>query len=154
MKGFQLTPGGNAVTLKVLGSIDETCEFPLDLKCAKIIVDFQDLTTMNSYGIRLWLIWTAKMSAIKAIELINCRPGFIRQIRHVSNLIPANGRVKSFYVRYVDPENETEVDVKLEYGKDFDEKRYTLPAPVNQAGKPLELDVDVRYFDFLKLPRA
>jgi len=151
MKGFEATIDGTTATLKVSGPIDKTCEFPTTVKCEKLIIDFEKLTVFNSYGIRLWIIWS-KALTVKTVELVNCRPTFIKQTQHIPDLIPPSAHVKSFYVPYFDVDADKGVEVKLEAGKDFTEAGLTLSAPpTNAAGKPLELDVVAdKYFAFLK----
>jgi hypothetical protein len=151
MKTFEITMEGKNARLTINGPLDETVSLPAMTKCETLVIDFDGLTIFNSAGVRTWLIWSREKRGYGNLVLENCRAGFIRQASYVENLIPDFARVKSFYVTFFNPKTEEQVQAKLEWGKDFDQNKLSLPSPKSAKGDPLELDVDDSYFDFLKL---
>jgi hypothetical protein len=150
MKKMKLIPEGKNVRLKIDSAIDESCEFPDQVACDTIRVDLDSLKLFNSLGIRLWLNWTREKRGFKSMKLDNCRPCFIRQVRHIPHVIPAFAQVASFFVPYYNAQTDETTEVLMVFGKDYDETKFTVPQVKNAAGEPLELDVADNYFDFLK----
>jgi hypothetical protein len=150
MKGVQLNVTNGAARLKILGPIDETCEFPQKLDCDSLVIDFDSMTIMNSFGIRVWMTWTDRIAHLKTIVLENCRPPFIQQVRFIAKIIPPNARVQSFYVPLFDSDTGDVQEVKMVYGQDYGDTDLVVPLRKNAKGKPLELDVPDAYFSFLE----
>src|SRR5271170_7568492 len=98
MKGMQLIQDGKNARLVIQGPIDETCSFPENLKCDELTIDFEGLTRLNSFGIRLWINWASEKKGYQNLRLENCRQQFIRQTCHIAALIPEFASVESFYV--------------------------------------------------------
>lgn len=65
-------------------------------------------------------------------------------------IIPANSEILSFYIPYYNPKNDDFLEVKVTRGVDYSNGNIQLPQPLNKNGDPLEIDVDPKYFFFLK----
>jgi hypothetical protein len=153
MKRFELENDGQKVTLKIKGSIDENFQFPKDLKGELLVIDFDELKTFNSMGIRIWINWTPETkNNFKKVHLVNCRNQFISQLAYIRDLVPAHASVESFYVPLYDPKDESGKDVKMVRGVDYDETGYKIPKVESPLGGFMEVDVPERYFGFIKAP--
>lgn len=150
MSGIKLSEEGKVTRIKVLGAIDESTQLPEQLKSDVVIVDLEDLTLFNSMGVRIWLTWVRKKSGFNSLRLENCRSKFINQAHYVSEIIPDYAHVDSFYVPLFDPDNGESPEVKMVYGKDYDDNGFKMPEVKNAAGKLLQVDVTDDYFAFLK----
>lgn len=137
---------GDAAHLTITGAINEGSVFPEIRDCQKLVIEFENLMIFNSCGIRLWLTWSAGLKKVKKISLENCPVQFIQQANFVSEIIPSNAVITSFFVPFFDEETNESREVKMVRGSDFDENGFTLPKVVNSKGTPLKLDVDKTYF--------
>jgi hypothetical protein len=146
----QQVPEGKNVRLKITGPVDENFQFPEQVACEAVIVDFDGMTVFNSVGIQTWLKWSRDKRGFQSMKLENCRSPFLNQMRFVNAMVPEFASVDSFYVPFYDAAKDSTTEAKLVRGKDYDETKLELPKPTNAQGEPLELDVDPSYFHFLK----
>ena len=95
--------------LYISGRIDDTFretaeKLPLT---GELNINLKDLISINSSGIREWVVQMTKRSAA-VVYLFECPKPLIDQANMVKDFIPANARIMSFYVPYYNEENETE----------------------------------------------
>lgn len=150
MSKFELRVEGKINYLKFSGAIDESTAFPNIVDCEKLVIDLDELTRINSMGIRVWLIWMRSLAHLPHIELENCRGVFIRQVELIRSIIPENAVVMSFYVPLFDVTTGESSESKMVRGADFDEHGYRVPKIFSSKGTLMELDVSDWYFQFLK----
>ena len=144
----------NTTTIKLSGCIDEDSrinqlfEGTLD----NVIVDLNEITMINSVGIREWVNSIEAAQATKKITLLKIATSVVAQINMVANFT-ANSEIISFFAPYYCDECQEEQDFLLEYDKDFPDKKNPV-APVFQCAtckNDLEFDdVEERYFNFIK----
>ncbi len=150
MNKIEVLREDNNVRLKIIGAFDEQSKMPTDIDCDQLYVDFEGLTVFNSAGIRTWMNWTQQLKNVNKLFLENCRYKFIDQARYVNGILPANAEVLSFYVPFYNPTTDRSVEVKVTKGIEYSDGKINLPQPVDENGEPLEIDVDQKYFFFLK----
>lgn len=137
----------------IVGRIDETFVQDVDgiPYVGEINFNLKNLISINSNGIRAWVILMQKMKAAQ-ISIYECPKGFIDQVNMVNGFIPSTARIVSFYVPYFNEKNKIEKQVLFVLGQDFkDGKLMPLKKVVDDQGEEMELDViEAKYFKFLK----
>jgi hypothetical protein len=151
-KVIEITNEGSNYKVCLSGFLDEEvnfsecfCESPQQIE-----VDFSKLKSINSCGIRGWILWLRQYSNCKIIY-INCPKIIIDQINMVDGFLPKNVVINSFYVPYYSEISDSKKDILFTYGKEFSENKVTPPNEiVDELGNPMEMDVLVKkYFKFL-----
>lgn len=144
----------NEVTIS--GIVDEYADFSEFVRCAQntLIVDFADVTRMNSSGIRSW-IQTIMKHKIKLV-LRNCSSVVVEQFSMIPEFVGKNGFVESFFVHYHCVACEYETRKLFIPGRDIQicespQTESRLPSPCPKCGDIVELDhnPDI-YFAFLR----
>ena len=137
----------------IKGRIDETFRettkvIPL---FGEISFNLKDLISINSGGIREWVILMNKMKAA-SISLYECPKTLIDQVNMVKDFIPANAKVMSFYVPFYNEKNATEKNVLFVYNQDYTrDKVLPLKKVLDEKGDEMEIDVsEAKYFKFIK----
>ncbi len=116
----QVSADHSEIKLVMSGMISEETEFPnLDnYPAKKLIFDLQELTYINSLGIRDWVEWIEPLSAKFKIFMINCPKRLIHQFNAVSGFLPEGARILSFYAPYFCEKCGFLQDFLFEVGKD------------------------------------
>lgn len=137
----------------ISGRIDDTFretaeKLPLS---GDLHINLKDLISINSSGIREWVVQMTKRKAA-AIYLYECTKPLIDQANMVKDFIPANARIMSFYVPYYNEGNESEKNILFVYNKDYTSDQLMPLKPVfDDKGNEMELDVsEAKYFKFIK----
>lgn len=145
---------GSEFVFRVEGSIDEDASFTeasLD-GASRIVVDLQQVSAINSCGIREWVKWVR--TAPVGIEMVfkNCPKVIVDQANMVSGFLPENSVVESFYVPYFCEESGAEKMVLFTKGKEFGDGQLNPPESVkcDESGQEMEMDViEAKYFKFI-----
>ncbi len=144
--------GGNTV-IKLSGVIDEAAHFDPSIAKAKtkVIIDFDELTGINSLGIRAWVKFiNALQESCETFVFRNCRSIIIDQINMVADFAPKGTVFESFYAPYSCDDCNTEKEI-LFTDKDIVEGEYTAP-PCSSCNETMEMDaLEDEYFIFLNL---
>ncbi len=114
------------------------------------IFNFKNLISINSSGIREWILYAQKLKTKKVI-LTDCPKPFIDQASMVDGFVPENFQIQSFYVPYFNEEKDLEKLVLVQFGKEYTATTQQIPAEHTDAdGTVFELDViPSKYFKFL-----
>lgn len=107
----------------------------------------------NSSGIRDWIRWLKPAAGMKAlsIQLFECPDSFVQLLNMISDFIPANAEVMSFYVPFYSEHTSETKKVLLTRGHEYVEEKVILPSLIDKEGNPMILDVDPkRFFKFLE----
>ena len=114
------------------------------------IFNFKNLISINSSGIREWILYAQKLKTKKVI-LTDCPKPFIDQASMVDGFVPENFQIQSFYVPYFNEEKDLEKLVLVQFGKEYSATTQQIPAEHTDAdGTVFELDViPSKYFKFL-----
>lgn len=93
---------GVKTIVSIKGMIDEDFKYDelLKIASANVIFNFEDVTTINSCGIREWVSLLNKLPATMSIVYENCPQVIIEQLSMVKGFIRDNIKVKSFYAPY------------------------------------------------------
>ena len=149
---------GNVTVVNIGGKIDEDADFS---SCAidqaiTLTVDFSQVQTINSCGIREYIKWIKTAPTTASIIYRNCPKVIVDQINMVDGFLPGNGTVDSFFVPYYNEDSGSEKNVLFMKGKDFNPGKVTPPAEVkDDGGNAMEIDViEAKYFKFVEKLRA
>ena len=114
------------------------------------IFNFKNLISINSSGIREWILYAQKLKTKKVI-LTDCPKPFIDQASMVDGFVPENFQIQSFYVPYFNEAKDLEKLVLVQFGKEYTATTQQIPAEHTDAdGTVFELDViPSKYFKFL-----
>jgi hypothetical protein len=149
----KLNKAGEKLNVLMAGSIDEDADFnQLSLAGASTIeIDMVGLKSINSCGIREWIKWMSTAPAAQ-ITFNQCPKVIVDQINMVDGFLPANAKVKSFFVPYYNDESGAEKNVLFKLGHEFTETAVNPPTEVkDDEGNPMEMDViESKYFKFIK----
>ena len=92
---------GDSNIFSFKGDIDEDANFTEhSLKSLnKAVFDLEEVTAINSCGIREWINWL-KTSPDTKLVFRNCPKIIVDQFNMVAGFFPMNGEIESFYVPY------------------------------------------------------
>lgn len=134
------------------GLIDEDSSF-LDLESKigdKVIFDFDDVSLINSCGIREWVRFLDSLDKSVSLVYRNCRQIIIEQVNMVHGFIREGSIIESFYAPYYCEECDKEFKMHLKYDDITDQKAPDLKCPSCQSSD-LEFDaIEAQYFQFIK----
>jgi hypothetical protein len=137
------------------GSIDEDSIFThkniLDAK--EMEVDFKNVDSINSCGVREWFKWLDKIPLEMPIKYFNCPKFIVDQVNMVAGLLRKGITVHSFYVPYYCEKCNQETSILFTSGKEFVGTKVNAPEDVkcSKCQGPTELDVmEASYFKFLQ----
>lgn len=126
-----------------------------------LIVDFGQMSFINSVAIREWVLWSKRISDDKKVILRRCPTSLVNQFNQVNGFLRANFEVESFSVPMVCEDCNIESSVQLQIEKDFFYPTETEPGAYNppkllncpSCNDEMEFDViENKYFNFLKKP--
>lgn len=149
------TQAGADVVIKLQGPIDEDAQFaPLDLggAAARVLLDLDGITAINSCGIREWIKWIRTAPPSATVVYQKCPKVIVDQINMVSGFLPEKGQVESFYVPYYSDASGSEKMVLFRQGHEIAGHELKPPAEVkDENGEAMEMDViEAKYFKFLQ----
>lgn len=144
---------GEQYFVSLVGPLDENMSFK-DLICPsarEIIVNFEKVNGIKSFGIRELIRWLSKNREAKIIYS-RCPKIVVDQINIVDGFLPLNAHVESFYVPYYSDQTEEELQVLFRFGYEFNEASITPPELVkDSAGNSMEMDaIWSKYFRFIE----
>ncbi len=137
----------------ISGSIDESLTHYLDLFTGEqvIIINLDEVISINSIGIREWIKLMNKLESSK-IKLTKCPKTFIDQVNMVKGFLPSNATIESFYVPYFSDLTNQEKKILFVNGKQFKEDFINYEKTITEGGIIFQIDVVVsKYFKFIKV---
>ena len=134
--------------------ITERNSFPvlnIEEKHTEIQVYFTEKTYFNSVGIRDWMKWLSPIKKNHLVKLIlfNCPTSIINQINLISDFLPTNAIVSSFFVQFINPENTETKAILLKKDDVYIGGKVILPIVKDSKGQIMEVDVNHKFFKFL-----
>lgn len=144
---FRIT--GDEVHVDLTGVIDEDALFEKiqKLKMSKYVFDFNNVSMINSCGIREWIKYLLELEGAE-IKYINCPQIIIEQVNMVHGFIRKGIVVESFFAPYFCANCDTEKKILLKNAEVI-----SFKAPVKQCNtckSDLEFDaIEKQYFSFL-----
>lgn len=143
----------NGKELSISGRIDENfAEYASAIPLyGDVNIHLKDLISVNSTGLREWILLMRKMSAAK-ICLFECPKLFIDQVNMVKGVLPSNAKIMSLYVPYFNEKNGTEKNVLFVAGEHFQNNQLMpFKKVTDDKGDEMELDVtESKYFKFIR----
>jgi hypothetical protein len=145
---------GQKLVVTMKGSVDEDAVFQsVDAAgCTTILLDLNEITAINSVGIREWIKWNKTFPAGVGVAVKNCPKIMVDQINMVAGFLPDGTVVESFFVPYYSDDSGEEKMVLYSFGKEVKGGEVFPPAAVKDSeGKDMEMDIiEAKYFKFLK----
>ncbi|WP_127716668.1 hypothetical protein [Halobacteriovorax sp. HLS] len=141
-----------AVIVLFKGPIDEDSNFDEISKITGTTVtfDFNEVTLINSCGIREWVNFIEKLDSSTTFSYINCRQIVIEQINMVKGFIREGARVDSFYAPYYCEGCDQEFKIHLKYTDVTNQEAPSVKC-TNCEDTELEFDaIEAQYFQFIK----
>lgn len=137
------------VTYYFSGAIDEDSDFSLITSSEKnIIFDFDNVTLINSCGIREWINFQETIDKSCQLHYKNCPQVIVEQMNIIKGFVRSGGIIDSFYAPYYDEKTDREVKKLITPLDVVDSK---APELKNDEGDILEFDdIEAQYFNFLK----
>lgn len=142
----------NKLLVYLSGTIDEDADFkPLDgLTQPQISFDFNDITLLNSCGIREWIGFIQKLPETTILQYQRCPQIIIEQINMVHGFFKSGSQIESFYAPYFCADCDKESKILLTTDKVKNNKAPETTCP-NCGVEGMEFDaLEEQYFHFLK----
>lgn len=151
---------GDTLILNFEGAIDEDATFPAvePDKYAKMVLDLNGISAINSVGIREWMEWIKPIAAKLSIRLKNCPKAMVFQFNMVEGFLPQGSVVESFYVPFYCEKCDKEENALFVVGKDIvveggtPKVKFDPKSQLKCTNADCELEMDVteaKYFQFL-----
>ncbi|MFP5492808.1 MAG: FmdB family zinc ribbon protein [Bacteriovoracia bacterium] len=140
------------LTVMLAGTIDEDADFlPLEgLSQPEIVFDFQQITLLNSCGIREWISFIAKLPAPTRVTYRRCPQIIIEQINMVHGFFREGAVIESFYAPYYCEKCDKESKLLLNTSQVKNRRAPDAACP-HCGADGLEFDaLEEQYFHFLK----
>jgi hypothetical protein len=141
------------LTLVCAGVMDEHMQLPAINEGLPIRVDLQQVTYINSIGVRKWIRWVSDMTQKPLLLMENCPAIFVKNLATIKGMMADNMSVESFYVPYYNDETGQRRNVLFRTGIEFFPNGQIHPPEIHEEGVgKFEIDVveDI-YFSFLKI---
>ena len=101
------------------GQIDEEVSFlEVDNMPSEVVVDLSEVTSINSVGIRAWILWFSQFPET-TFQFKKCPKALVMQMNMVEGFLPAKSEVLSLEVPFFCEECDTEKDVLFYVGKEI-----------------------------------
>ncbi|MGE4133543.1 MAG: hypothetical protein AB7F86_18045 [Bdellovibrionales bacterium] len=127
---MQRTP--NSLNLQITGSIGENSPFytvPLGgLK--EIVMDLAGVTSINSIGIKNWILWTLRIPKDCEVKLINCPFVIATQASMVVGFAPPNMKLESINMPFVCETCGAEQILLVNRGREYEYASGDTPAKI------------------------
>jgi len=145
----------NNLLITLVGDIDEEAVFPaLTNLSGDVYVDLKAVSSINSIGIRAWIMWFTEMPSAQ-LNFINCPKAVVMQMNMVEGFLPQGSQVKSLQVPFYCENCDEEKDIIFHVGKEIliqggqVQLKYNKDSICGDGCEP-ELDVnESKYFRFL-----
>ncbi len=143
--------GTTVVQLK--GALDEHAQMPSLAGLAEVYLDLEELSYINSVGVRVWIRWVQEAVKTTKIILIKCPALFVKNLSSIRGMIIKNVTIQSFYVPYYDDTYNERKNVLFIRDKHFmDDGTLHMPEVKSSNGELIEPDIiEQSYFSFLRL---
>ncbi len=140
---------------QLCGQIDEEAVFPEVANMApEVMIDLGQVTSINSVGIRAWILWFGNYSSTK-FNFFNCPKALVMQMNMVEGFLPDNHDVLTLQVPFFCEDCDKEKDMMMTVGKEIvvegDQVKLNYDkTSICGADCDPELDVsEVKFFRFL-----
>lgn len=135
------------------GLIDDQFKFEdIDKQIKKISIRMDNVSYINSYGIKMWVQWLQRIRKDAILILSGVRPKIISSINTVNGFTLSSTTVQTLYAPYISKNGEECKEVLLEFGKNyFLNQNPILPEIKDEFGQEMSPDfTPSSFFRFLK----
>lgn len=135
------------------GFIDDKFKFEdIDKEIKKITIRLDNVSYINSFGIKMWIQWLQKIRKDAILILYGVRPTIISTINTVLGFTLSNTTIQSLYAPYISEDGEESKEILLEFGKNyFLNQNPILPLVKDQFGQEMSPDfTPSSFFRFLR----
>lgn len=141
------------IKVTMTGDFDESAKLPYFQENKNIRINFGAVSSMNSYGVKLWCQWGEAHKDIPAILLVECPYVIAKHFKVVNGFLKPNMTVLSFYVPfYSDATGESKNVLFVREREYFKDGTLKIPEVKDSKGQPMQPDVMPQvYFGFLNL---
>ena len=150
---YSIKADGQSKIISFTGDIDEDFDFADLLKepVKTYKFDLNEVSMINSCGIREWIRFVEALGSSVVIEYYNCPKIIVQQMNMVSGFLTTNASIKSFYAPYFCEENDEEKQVLLQSNQIINLKAPKVTTTVDGQEVEMEFDaIEDKYFKFLK----
>ena len=114
-------------------------------------IDFNEVTGINSCGIRDWITFLGSLPTEMTVTYINCPQAIIEQMNMVKGFLPDGALIESFYAPFFCEACDNEQKVKMSPSDIVDGKAPTNLKCSSCGAEGLEFDaLPNQYFHFIK----
>ena len=145
----ETTENNGCVTFSFKGAINEDFTFDnlLGHESEKYKFNLEEVSLLNSCGIREWIKFINQLPSASTLEYHNCPTVMVLQMNMVKGFLTDNAKVISFYAPYYDESKDEEIKVLLTADQ---VQNNQAPEIKNDDGEELEFDgIEATYFKFL-----
>lgn len=153
---LQIENQGEWELVKIVGPINEDAEVTLTSYTNQLgknlIFNFQQVSTINSCGVRAWINFLRVLENGRNIIFRECTPEVISQVNMIPNF-RSHAKIDSLYAEYSCENCGTEKMVLFEKGKNMPNSPDDELPPVkcDQCGERMEMDeLEEEFFGFLE----
>lgn len=112
-----------------------------------IHIHLDELTSINSTGIRQWVIWV-KDYPESEWQLWGCPPHFINNLNMIDKFVPKKSKVKTFYLPFFSQETGEEIQILIER-ESWESQPNKIETPRDSSGNLMHPDIiEDRFFKF------
>lgn len=99
---FKSVVNGRECLIFVSGAVNEETHFPVIEvgDCRVFLIDMEKVTTLNSMGLRNWIVWMKSLKGRIQINFRNCPRVVVDQMNILQGFLPEGAIIESFYVPY------------------------------------------------------
>ncbi len=137
------------------GPIDEEAQFPsVDGMAAQVVVDLKEVSSINSVGIRAWIMWFSEFQDTH-FTFVNCPKALVMQMNMVEGFLPPKSEVQSLEVPFYCEDCDEEKEVLFHVGQEIQVENGQVKLNYDKSkicggDCDPELDVsEVKFFRFL-----
>lgn len=141
----------NELKVELIGAIDEDSDFKelLGLEQKTITFDFNQVSMINSCGIREWIKFLEQIPESSIVIYNNCPQIIIEQINMVHGFFRKGAVINSFYAPYFCEKCEKEAKIHLKAEQVENKKAPRVDCP-NCGASDMDFDaIEAQYFNFL-----
>jgi hypothetical protein len=130
---MKATREGTDLHIALSGPLGETSPFfTLPLHDPKsITIDMAEFTSINSIGVKNWILWTVKVPASCKVKLINAPLMIASQASMVMGFVNSKITIESLRLPFLCEKCNVESMHKVERGRDYDYAQDGLPAKIH-----------------------
>lgn len=139
--------------VKLIGLMDEDMDLTKvnSVNEENLTIDFNEVSGINSCGIRDWITFLSELPQNMKIHYINCPQVIIEQMNMVKGFLPEGADIESFYAPFFCESCDNEQKVLMKPADVVDGKAPTDLECRSCGAKGLEFDaLPNQYFHFIK----